>query len=74
MQETNHVQNNGIFTVSFETMGFITWIIFLILKVTGTWDIPWFWVWFPLWIPLAVGAAIFLLIIVAVLVVIAIDC
>ena len=40
-------------SLGIETMGFITFIVFLILKLTNTWDISWFWVWFPLWIPTA---------------------
>jgi len=49
-------------SLSIETLGFITFIVFLILKLTHTWEINWFWVWFPLWLPLAFGA---LLIVVA---------
>lgn len=46
------------------TMGFITWLVFLILKVTGTWAISWFWVFFPLWIPWAIAGAIFVLVLI----------
>lgn len=46
--------------LSLGTMGFITFIVFLILKLTGTWDVNWFWVWFPLWAPMALGALFFI--------------
>ena len=41
-------------TFSLVSMGFITWLVFLILKVTGAWNISWFWVWFPFWLPWAI--------------------
>lgn len=59
-KKTNYVQTNGICTISLQTMGFITWLVFLILKVTGAWDVDWFWVWFPLWMPIALAGVIFL--------------
>lgn len=53
---------------SLTTMGFITWLVFLILKVTGVWtSISWFWVFFPLWIcPAASIAGCILLFIIGV--------
>ena len=41
-------------SLSLPSMGFITFIVFLILKLTNTVDWNWFWVWFPLWIPWAI--------------------
>ena len=41
-------------TLSLPTIGFITFIVFLILKLTNTVDWNWFWIWFPLWIPWAI--------------------
>lgn len=65
MYETNNttiVKSGGGFGLSLTTMGFITFLVFLILKVTGTWtSITWFWVFFPLWIPIAVGFACIIL-------------
>lgn len=63
-QEQNvAVKSGGSFGLSLGTMGFITFIVFLILKLTGTWpEISWFWVWFPLWIPWAIAVGLFLLI------------
>jgi len=49
--------NSRTLTLSGGTMGFITFIVFLILKLTNTWNVSWFWVFFPLWIPIAVGIA-----------------
>ena len=43
---------------SLGTIGFITWIVFLILKLCNQnnpdfeW-LTWFWVWFPFWVPIA---------------------
>lgn len=35
--------------------GFVTFLVFLILKVTNNWpEISWFWVFFPLWLPFAI--------------------
>lgn len=60
----NNNNRTATVTLSGGTLGFITFIVFLILKLTGTWDIDWFWVWFPLWLPCAIGA---LLIVVAII-------
>lgn len=48
-------------SLSFGTLSWITWIVFMILYY-GTGDIahwPVFWIWFPFWLPFAVGGAIF---------------
>lgn len=47
------------------TLGVITWIVFLILKLCNAGNpnfawLTWFWVWFPLWIPVAVYFAVLL--------------
>ena len=54
-------------TLSLETIGIITFIVFLILKLTNTWEINWFWVWFPLWIPIAIALGIYLIVLLIVL-------
>ena len=43
-------------TVSFGLpgIGFIIWLVLLILKLTGAAKISWFWVWFPFWLPWAI--------------------
>ena len=39
-------------------IGMVLFIVFLILKLTGTIDWSWWWVTSPLWIPLAAAVAI----------------
>lgn len=59
MTENNVVvKGGGTFGVSLFTMGFLTWLILMILNLTGTIAISWFWVWFALWIVPAVGAGL----------------
>lgn len=56
MDDTNY----GKRTVGFSlfSMGFITWLVFLILKCTKVIAWNWFWVWFPLWLPVAIYLAL----------------
>ena len=56
-------------TLSLETLGMITFIVLLILKLTNTLTISWFWVCFPLWVPIAFGIAIWLVMLVIALIV-----
>ena len=39
-------------------IGMVLFIVFLILKLTGTINWSWWWVTSPLWIPLALGGII----------------
>ena len=39
-------------------LGTVLFIVFLILKLTGTIDWSWWWVTSPLWIPLALGVVV----------------
>ena len=39
-------------------IGMVLFIVFLILKLTGTINWSWWWVTSPLWIPLAIAAVI----------------
>lgn len=55
------------------TIGFITWLVFLILKVTGSWDISWFWVWFPFWLPWALLGVELIFIFIIALILVALD-
>jgi hypothetical protein len=48
----NENKSNGI------GIGMILFIVFLVLKLTGTIDWSWWWVTSPLWIPLALGGII----------------
>ena len=61
------MQENSVKVVSsgglgLESMGFITFIVLMILKLTGPLaNVSWFWVTFPLWVPIAFGLAIWLI-------------
>lgn len=48
----------ALVTLSFPAIGFFTFIVFLILKLTNNVDWNWFWIWFPLWIPWAIYAVL----------------
>ena len=48
----NEGRSNGI------GIGMILFIVFLILKLTGTIDWSWWWVTSPLWIPFALGGLV----------------
>ena len=70
------MSNNGgsgavtrVFSLSLDTMGFITWLVFLVLKLTGISTMSWFWVWFPLWAPLALSAVVFIVAFIVVLII-----
>lgn len=44
---------------SLGTIGFIVWLVFLILKLCNQGNpdfewLTWFWVWFPFWLPIAI--------------------
>ena len=60
--------------ISLESIGFITWLVFLILKLCNLnnpdfeW-LTWFWVWFPFWLPLAIDAGLLVICGIAVFVV-----
>lgn len=51
-------ESNTSVRFSFE---FVLFVVFLVLKLTGTIDWSWWWVTSPLWISLAIVAVIFLL-------------
>ena len=67
-------------TLSFPlgTIGLITFIVFLILKLCNQSNpdfewLTWFWVWFPLWVPIAATFALWLIILLIALIVRAFD-
>ena len=39
----------------------ILFVVFLVLKLTGTIDWSWWWVTAPLWIPVAIGVVFFVI-------------
>lgn len=72
------MNNNNRATVSMDgflcSLGFVTWIVFLIIKCTSNPDwLTWFWVWFPLWLPWAMVAAEVLILSIIILVLYLID-
>jgi hypothetical protein len=48
----NKTSSNGI------GFGTVLFLVFLVLKLTGTIDWSWWWVTSPLWIPLALGVVV----------------
>lgn len=54
-------------TISLNSIGFITWLVFLVLKLCNTTNpkfewLTWFWVWFPLWAPVALDIVLLLVV------------
>ena len=63
-QSTSTATGSLTLSFSLESLGFITWLVFLILKLTNpafSEAVSWFWVWFPLWIPAAITVALLIL-------------
>lgn len=56
------------------TIGFITWLVFLIIKLTSNpaW-LTLFWVWFPVWLPWAILGAELVIILIVVVILALID-
>ena len=59
--------------LSLNTIGFIVWLVFLILKLCNQGNpsfewLTWFWVWFPFWLPWAIDGAFLILILPAVII------
>ena len=52
-------ENNGVLSFSLGTVGFVLFIVFLILKLTKVIDWNWFWVTFSLWLPIAINILIY---------------
>ena len=55
------MNNKTTATFSLTPLGFIIFVVFLILKLVGVTDMSWFWVFVPLWIPIAFGIVISLI-------------
>ena len=51
----NHTKVTAALQLPIRTIGLITWLVFLIIKLTSNpaW-LTWFWVWFPFWLPWAI--------------------
>ena len=78
MDDRNNIKVSTSFTLPLGTIGFITWIVFLVLKLCNmnnpdfAW-LTWFWVWFPFWLPFAIGGAFLLIALVACLILVKLD-
>ena len=69
--QINYNENRGVGKVSVNmlpltTIGLITFIVFLVLKLVNSSNpdfewLTWFWVFFPLWLPWAISGAIFII-------------
>ena len=57
------------------TIGFITWLVFLIIKLTSNpaW-LTWFWVCFPFWLQWAILGFELIIVLIVSIVIAAIDC
>ena len=58
--DKQNVRVNGSVTISFGSLCWIAWLVFLILKLTDILPeaFTWFWVWFPFWLPFAVSGVL----------------
>lgn len=65
---SNEQRGGGTLSLSLGTTGLITFIVFLILKLTSVVDWNWFWIFFPLWLPIAITIVIYAIIFVVVLI------
>ena len=70
----NHTKVTAALQLPIGTIGFITWLVFLIIKLTSNpARLTWFWVWFPFWLPLAILWANIVIILIVALILAAID-
>ena len=57
-EEKSPTKVSATLSLPLGTIGFITWLVFLIIKLTSNPDwLTWFWVWFPFWLPWAIDLA-----------------
>lgn len=61
--EEDRIRVTSTSTCSFGSLCWLTWLVFLILKLTNVLPetFTWFWVWFPFWLPFAL-CGVFLII------------
>ena len=57
-RQTVHVSSSA--SISFGSLCWLTWLVFLILKLTNVLPetFTWFWVWFPFWLPFALTGVV----------------
>lgn len=68
MEDSNKA--SGVAKISFGSLCWLVWLVFLILKCTNVLppEFTWFWVWFPFWLPFALIGAITLICVVFVVI------
>ena len=70
----NHTKVTAALQLPIGTIGFITWLVFLIIKLTSNpaW-LTWFWVWFPFWLPWAILGIELIIVLIVSIIIAAID-
>ena len=73
-EEKSPTKVSATLSLPLGTIGFITWLVFLIIKLTSNpnW-LTWFWVWFPFWLPWAIFGAELIIALIIVLIIAALD-
>ena len=73
-RETSPAKVTASLQLPLGTIGFITWLVFLIIKLTSNpaW-LTWFWVWFPFWLPWALLGVELVIILIVVIILAVID-
>ena len=71
----NHTKVTASLQLPIGAIGFITWLVFLIIKLMSNpaW-LTWFWVWFPFWLPWAILGVELVIVLIVSIIIAAIDC
>ncbi len=71
----NHTKVTASLQLPIGTIGLMTWLVFLIIKLTSNpaW-LTWLWVWFPFWLPLAILGFELIIVLIVSIIIAAIDC
>ena len=74
--ENYNVRVNSTSGISFGTLSWIVWVVFMILYYgTSTIaDWPVFWIWFPFWLPFAILGTELVIILVVIAITAILDC
>ena len=71
----NHTKVTASLQLPIGAIGFITWLVFLIIKLTSNpaW-LTWFWVCFPFWLTWAILGVELVIVLIVSIIIAAIDC
>ena len=71
----NHTKVTASLQLPIGAIGFITWLVFLIIKLTSNpaW-LTWFWVCFPFWLTWAILGIELVIVLIVSIIIAAIDC